>query len=201
MFNNEGYKIRDQSKPHYVTFTIVDWVDAFTRKRYKDIVIESLKYCQHEKGMVIYGYVIMSNHIHAIMQSENEDLSGLIRDFKKHTAKRILQSIEREPESRREWMLERFKIAAKKHGRNKKYQFWKYGNHPEEVYSEKFLWSKLDYIHMNPVRAGLVVKASDYSNSSAIYYVHGEGVLQITKVDNPVIDVLKSSAFLKSISW
>ncbi|WP_321827243.1 REP-associated tyrosine transposase [Maribacter dokdonensis] len=201
MFNNEGYKIRDQSKPHYVTFTIVDWVDAFTRKRYKDIVIESLKYCQHERGMVIYGYVIMSNHIHAIMQSENEDLSGLIRDFKKHTGKRILQSIESEPESRREWMLERFKIAAKKHGRNKKYQFWKYGNHPEEVYSEKFLWSKLDYIHMNPVRAGLVVKASDYSNSSAINYVHGEGVLQITKVDNPVIDVLKSSAFLKSISW
>ena len=201
MFNNEGYKIRDQSRPHYVTFTVVDWVDVFTRKRYKDIIVESFRYCQQEKGMVLYGYVIMGNHIHAIMQSEKEDLSGLIRDFKKHTAKRILESIENEPESRREWMLERFKIAAKKHGRNNKYQFWKYGNHPEEVYSEKFLWSKLDYIHMNPVRAGLVVRASEYVHSSATNYVNGQGVVSITKADNPVVEVLKNESFLKSIAW
>ena len=61
MFNNEGYKIHDQSQPHYVTFTVVDWVDVFTRKRYKDIVLESFEHCQSEKGMVLYGYVIMSN--------------------------------------------------------------------------------------------------------------------------------------------
>jgi REP element-mobilizing transposase RayT len=201
MFNNEGYKIRDQSKPHYVTFTVMDWVDVFTRKRYKDIVVESLMYCQQEKGMVVYGYVIMSNHIHTIIQSEKDDLSGLIRDFKKHTAKRILESIKNEPESRREWMLERFEKAAKKHGRNKKYQFWKCGNHPEEVYSEKFLWSKLDYIHLNPVRAGLVAKASEYVYSSATNYVKDVGVISVTKVDNPVVDVLKKDSFLKSISW
>ncbi|TDS20876.1 REP element-mobilizing transposase RayT [Maribacter caenipelagi] len=201
MFNNEGYKIRDQTKPHFLTFTVVDWVDVFTRKRYKDLLIENLGYCIKNKGMVIFGYVIMSNHIHLIIQSNDGKLSDLVRDFKKHTAKVILASIHEEPESRREWMLERFETAAKKHSRNKKYQFWKYGNHPEEVYSDKFLWSKLNYIHMNPVRAGLVVKASNYSFSSATNYVHGQGVLQITKVDNPVIDVLKSSAFLKSMSW
>ncbi|MEO0525907.1 MAG: hypothetical protein AAFZ89_01705 [Bacteroidota bacterium] len=52
----------------------------------------------------------------------------MIRDFKKHTAKKILESIKNEPESRREWMLEQFSRAARKHGRNKTYQFWKYGN-------------------------------------------------------------------------
>ena len=64
MFNNEGYKIRDQSKPHFITFTIVDWVDVFTRKRYKDIILENLEYCQKEKGMFLYGYVIMLSLIH-----------------------------------------------------------------------------------------------------------------------------------------
>lgn len=201
MFNNEGYKIRDQSKPHFITFTIVDWVDVFTRKRYKDIILENLEYCQKEKGMFLYGYVIMSNHIHCIIQSEDEDLSGLIRDFKKHTAKKIIASIKNEPESRREWILERFSKAAKRHSRNKTYQFWKYGNHPEEIYSQKFMWSKLDYIHLNPVRAGLVAKASDYLYSSATNYVNDTGLIGITKVDNPVIAVLEKDSFFKSISW
>jgi REP element-mobilizing transposase RayT len=201
MFNSEGYKIRDQSKPHFVTFTVVDWVDVFTRKRYKDLVIESLEYCQREKGMVIYGYVLMSNHLHMVVQSEKEDLFGHIRDFKKYTAKRILESIKNEPESRREWMLERFSKAAKRHGRNKHYQFWKYGNHPEEIYSEKFMWSKLDYIHLNPVKAGLVTKASEYLYSSAKNYVDGDALISIDRVHNPVVDVLKSDSFFKSISW
>ncbi len=113
----------------------------------------------------------MSNHIHLIIQSTQNDLSGLIRDFKKFAAKEILQLIKSEPESRKEWMLDLFAKAAKTHNRNKEFQFWRYGNHPEEVYSNKFLWSKLDYIHLNPVRAGWVHKASHYIYSSASNYV------------------------------
>ena len=63
-------------------------------------------------------------------------------------------------------MLERFKKATETHNRNKNYQFWQYGNHAEEIYSHKFMWSKLDYIHLNPVRSGIVEKAS--------YYIMGE---------------------------
>ena len=88
----EGYIIRDQSKAHFITATVVDWIDVFTRKMYKDVVIESLAYCIKEKGMLLYGYVIMSNHIHLIMQFEDGKLSDLIRDFKKFTAKAILKS-------------------------------------------------------------------------------------------------------------
>ncbi len=201
MLKNEGYKIRNQTKPHFLTFTVVDWVDVFTRQRYKDLLIENLNYCIVNKGMVVFGYVLMSNHMHIIIQSKNGQLSDLIRDFKKHTSKRIIASINQEPESRREWILERFTVAAKNHSRNKKYQFWKYGNHPEEIYSEKFMWSKLDYIHLNPLRAGLVEKASDYLYSSATNYVRGEGKVKITKLANPVVDVLKPWNFWKSISW
>src|SRR5690606_27498684 len=137
------------------TATVVDWIDVFTRNAYKDVVIECLGFCIKNKGMILYGYVIMSNHVHMIVQSEPGELSDLMRDFKKYTAKKILELLQTEPESRREWILERFKLATESHKRNKNYQFWQYGNHAEEIYSDKFMWSKLDYVHMNPVRAGI----------------------------------------------
>lgn len=63
----EGYIIRDQSAPHFITATVVDWIDVFTRKAYKDCIIDSLEYCIEKKGMVVFGYVIMSNHIHLVV--------------------------------------------------------------------------------------------------------------------------------------
>lgn len=195
---DEGYKIRDQSKPHFLTFTIVDWIDVFTRKSYRDCLVESLDYCIHHKGMIVYAYVIMSNHIHLVAQAAHQNLSDLIRDFKKYTAKTILNQIQTESESRREWLLNSFKNAALQHSRNKGFQFWKYGNHPEEIYTEKFLWSKIAYIHLNPVRAGIVEQASTYLYSSASNYSDGKGVLaSVTIADSPVVDVLKPSSFTK----
>ena len=193
----DGYKIRDQSLPHFVTATIVDWVDVFTRKNYRDFIVDCLDYCIKNKGMIIYGYVIMSNHIHMIVQSEQGELSDLLRDFKKFTAKTILEKIQTESESRREWMLERFRLATESHIRNKNFQFWQYGNHPEEIYTNKFMWSKLDYIHLNPIRAGIVSKASEYIYSSASNYVHDSGLIVITKADNPIVDVLNLNNFSK----
>jgi REP element-mobilizing transposase RayT len=63
----DGYKIRDQFRPHYVTFTVTDWVDVFIRKFYTDILIENFRFCQKEKGLIIFGFCIMSNHVHAIL--------------------------------------------------------------------------------------------------------------------------------------
>jgi REP element-mobilizing transposase RayT len=193
----EGYVVRDQTLPHFITATVVDWIDVFTRKTYRDTVIECLEYCITNKAMVLYGYVIMSNHIHLIVQSSDGKLSDLIRDFKKFIATKILEKIQLEPESRREWMLERFKLATESHSRNKNYQFWQYGNHPEEIYTNAFMWSKLDYIHLNPVRAGIVEKASQYIYSSASNYVYDTGLLKIEKADNPIVDVLNPNSFTK----
>jgi REP element-mobilizing transposase RayT len=193
----EGFVIRDQTLPHFITATVVDWVDVFIRKSYRETVIECLDYCIANKAMVLYGYVIMSNHIHLIVQSNDGKLSDLIRDFKKFIATKILEKIQTENESRREWMLERFKLATESHSRNKNYQFWQYGNHPEEIYTNKFMWTKLDYIHLNPVRAGIVEKESQYIYSSASNYVYDTGLLKIEKADNPIVDVLNPNAFTK----
>lgn len=187
----EGYVIRDQEKAHFITATVVDWIDVFTRQSYRDCLIDCLKYCMANKGMIVYGYVIMSNHIHMIIQSEEGKLSDLIRDFKKFTSKTIIEKIQDEPESRREWMMERFKKATESHSRNKNYQFWQYGNHAEEIFTNKFMWSKLDYIHLNPVRAGIVNHASEYIYSSASNYFYGKGIVKVVLADNPEINVLK----------
>nr|WP_314498982.1 transposase [uncultured Chryseobacterium sp.] len=193
----EGYIIRDQEKIHFITCTVVDWIDVFSRKNYRDIVINCLKYCIQNKGMTVYGYVIMSNHIHLILQSKDGKLSDLIRDFKKFTSKNILECIRNNPESRREWMLERFAKATESHSRNKNYQFWRYGNHAEEIYTLPFLWIKLNYIHLNPVRAGIVEKAQDYIYSSASNYVNGQGLIEIELADNPVVNATKANEFWK----
>jgi REP element-mobilizing transposase RayT len=163
---NGGYVIRDRKLPYFMTFTVVDWVDVFTRKIYRDIVIDSLNYCIKNKGMILYSYVIMSNHIHVIVQSKDGNLSDLVRDFKKWVAKNIIHQIIEGNKSRSDWMLKRFEFAAISNKRNDKRQFWQISNHFEEVFTEKFFWTKINpaanrYIHMNPVRSGIEPKASD----------------------------------------
>jgi REP element-mobilizing transposase RayT len=119
-----GYQIKDQEALYYLTFQVVGWVDLFSRQVYKDIIIDNLRYCQQNKELAVFAYVIMSNHVHLMLQSQNGTLSQTIRDFKSYTSKVILETIEESNESRKEWMLNYFEYAAKKHKRNSKYQLW-----------------------------------------------------------------------------
>ena len=180
MYMQQGQKQNLKSdKAYYITMTVVGWLDVFTRKNHRDVLIESLKYCQKEKGLIIYAYVIMSNHIHMIVQtSEPHQIKDTIRDFKKFTSKKILFQIQNEPESRREWMLKIFEDEAEQSKKHKTYKFWQVGNHAIEVFTEKFIWGKINYIHENPVRAGLVKQQWDWVYSSASNYQDEESVLE-----------------------
>ena len=180
-----GYQIKDQEALHYVTFQIVGWVDLFTRKVYRDIVIDNLRYCQQHKELEIHAFVVMSNHVHLMIRSNSGKLSDTIRDFKSYTSKQILKAIESEHESRREWMLNIFEFAAKQHKRNAFYQVWTHENHAEIIYSDKFLFQKMDYIHQNPVRAGIVEHPEEYLYSSARYLADRPCVLDIVPVYVP----------------
>ena len=105
---------------YFVTDTVVDWVDIFTRPLYKHIIIDSLSYCQKEKGLLIYAWVLMTNHLHMIVGRNGENkVSDIMRDFKKFTSKEIIRTLQVEPtESRREWMLNRFEYAGKNDKKN-----------------------------------------------------------------------------------
>jgi REP element-mobilizing transposase RayT len=167
-----GYKIRNQTAIHFITFAVVEWVDVFTRKNYRDIVLESIRYCQLQKGLLLHSWCIMSNHIHLIVSSKSESLSDILRDFKKFTSKQIIAAITDNPkESRREWMLEIFQKEGSQNSRNSEYQFWRQDNQPMELYSSAFIFQKLNYIHQNAVEAGIVERAEDYLYSSARDYV------------------------------
>lgn len=177
-----GYQIKDQEAAYYLTFQVVFWIDIFTRKIYRDIIIDSLKYCQQEKGLEIYAYVIMSNHVHILARSSTKELSSTIRDFKKYTSKKIIDAIISGKESRREWMLRLFAYAAKRQNKKGDYQFWTHENHAVEVFSNTFIEEKVTYIHNNPVRSGIVNRPEEYIYSSAKYYSGEESILDIIPV-------------------
>jgi putative transposase len=169
-----GYKIRNKEEIHFITFAVVEWVDVFTRKQYRDIVVDSIRHCQKEKGLILYGWCIMSNHIHLMAAAKENNLSDILRDFKKFTSKQIITAIQNnEQESRKEWMLSIFKQEGEKNSRNSEYQFWRQDNQPKECFSPQFSVQKLNYIHNNPVEAGIVEKADDYLYSSARSYRQG----------------------------
>lgn len=83
----EANQIRDQKLPYFLTFQVVGWADVFTRKTYRDFILEILSYCRLEKGFYLYGYVIMSKHIHLVVQQKEGKLSDWGRDFKKFKSK------------------------------------------------------------------------------------------------------------------
>ncbi len=178
-----GYQINDQEAAYYLTFQVVFWIDIFTRKIYRDIIIDSLKYCQQEKSLDIFAYVIISNHIHLLARSSEGELSATVRDFKKHTSKKITEEIITGTESRRDWMLNLFSFAAKRQNKKGKYQLWTHENHAIEVFSNTFIEEKVAYIHNNPVRSGIVESPDEYIYSSAKQYTGEDGVLDIIPID------------------
>lgn len=165
------YKFKEKDGAYFISFAIVNWIDVFTREEYFSEVIASLEYCRKEKGMEIYGYCIMPSHIHLIFRSSLGDPSGLIRDFKGFTSRKILKTIEEHPqESRKEWMLWMFERAGLKNSNVKHRQFWQQHNQPIIIYSLKVFEQKLNYIHQNPVESGFVTDPIDWKYSSARNY-------------------------------
>ena len=177
-----GYQIKDQSACYYLTFQVVYWIDLFMKQVYRDIVVESLKFCQKEKGLELFAWVIMSNHIHLLARSSQDDLSGTIRDLKKFTSKRFIETIISTNDSRMAWMTRLFSHAAKRQNKEGEYQVWTHENHAVEVYGNAFIQTKVRYIHDNPVRAGLVRNAEEYLYSSAGAYSGQDGLIDIIPI-------------------
>ncbi len=167
---SEFLKANTEDAPYFITLTTVGWIDLFTRQRYCHELIKNLQFCQRERGLEIYAYVIMSNHIHLIIrrQAQHGLLSDLLRDFKSATAKKLIKLIqEDQQESRKDWLLYLFTYYAKSQKQNSDFMFWQKTSHPVELFSNKMIDQKLHYIHWNPVKAGIVMEPQHYLFSSA----------------------------------
>lgn len=168
------YKFHNPEGVYFVSFAIQGWVDVFTRNEYKNILVESLDYCIKNKGLEIFAWCIMTNHVHLIIRAIGENLlQDILRDYKKFTSKALIKEIQENPqESRKEWLLNQFKTPEG-------YRFWRSDNKPIELWSNKVIDQKIDYIHMNPVEEGLVFKPEDYVYSSAVDYAGYKGLLDV----------------------
>ena len=181
---SECYKIYDQDGQYFITFAVQGWVDVFTRRIYKDILVDSIRYCQSHKGLVVYGWCLMTNHLHMMIgRSGAYKMEDIIRDFKKYTSVQVVKAIEsNQRESRREWMLEIFLRAGKESGKHEKYKFWQSEYHPIELFYNAMIDQKLDYIHNNPVRDGIVEIPEEYMYSSARNYAEKQGLVDVVFV-------------------
>lgn len=178
------YKIRDQSYPHFVSFAIVHWIDIFTRTEYREIVIDSLEYCQKNKGLITYAWCIMTNHIHLIIGTNASPIQEILRDMKRFTSKKLRESIiENEQESRKKWMLWMMKETGRKNNNNHEWQLWQQHNHPIELSNKEMIRQRLDYLHNNPVEAGFVENPEDWLYSSAGDYCGRKGFLDIELIE------------------
>ncbi len=154
----------NENEAHFLTITVIEWIDIFTKPEYFQIIIDSLKFCRKNKGLLLYEYVIMTNHLHIIVQAkENYNLSQIISDFKKFTTSQIIKILQFD---NRKYILTLIKNSYSKKT-DYKNQIWKRENHSEVVAGEKFFWQKVNYIHNNPVKRGYVAKAEDWLYSSA----------------------------------
>jgi REP element-mobilizing transposase RayT len=168
------HKFHNPEGVYFITFAVQGWVDVFTRNEYKNMIVDNLAYCQNNKGLELFAWCLMTNHLHLIARAEEgTTLSIILRDFKKYTSKAILQAIvNNDRESRREWLLTQFKTE-------KGNRFWRGDNRPIELWSNTVIDQKLNYIHQNPVEEGLVFRAEDYVYSSATDYAGDKGLLDI----------------------
>ncbi|WP_029489200.1 REP-associated tyrosine transposase [Ochrovirga pacifica] len=182
---SEKYKVIDSSMPTFITCSFTQWADILTRPNYTSILDESLQFCINEKGLRIHYYVYMTNHIHLIATSAKNKLQEIVRDFKRYTNKMLIQAIEDIGESRREWLLAKFKYEANRTKRANQYKVWKDGFHPVILDTAKKLEQRIHYIHANPVDEGFVSRPEYWKNSSYNFYaeeLNYDGGLELTNL-------------------
>jgi REP element-mobilizing transposase RayT len=148
----------------FFTATCLNWQPLLQLNSHKQIIIDSLNFLVNDKRIWLYGYVIMPNHIHIIWCKQPEWLNKNVQQhFSKFTAQHLKFSLINNNSAD----LKNYKSTQS----DREYQFWERRPHKATLYNRKVLEEKLDYIHNNPVKAGLCDLPEDYLYSSARYYI------------------------------
>jgi REP element-mobilizing transposase RayT len=160
--------------PYFITATTVSWLPLFSNPKIAQILVDSLKFLIHQKRLTVYAYVIMENHLHLLAFAE--DLSKEMANLKSFTAR---QSIDYYKEMGMQFILEQLAFNKLPHKRDRSYQFWQEGSHPQRIIDEKMMEQKINYIHENPVRRGFVDEPEHWRYSSARDYAGIQGLVPV----------------------
>ena len=180
------YKFVDNKAIYFTTSTVVGWSDVFTRDIYRDILLDSIKYCQQSQGLIIHAWVLMTNHLHTICSCrEGKELGAIWRNMKSFTAMKLIDAIINNPkESRREGLLHTFEQAGQKSSSNIRFKFWEHENHPVLLETTTMYNQRLNYTHYNPVTAGFVAEPWHWLQRSATdYFTDKKGLLDIVVLE------------------
>lgn len=176
------YRFYNPEGIYFVSFATVYWIDIFVRQSYFNLITESLEYCRKSKGMLLFAYCIMPSHVHLIFKDKNNKPGKILGEFKTFTSKELQNLIlDNSQESRKDWLLWFMQRAGQKNSNVKNRQFWQQNSNPIELWSNKVIDQKLDYIHNNPVDAGFVTEPYHWKYSSAKNYAGESGVIEIDK--------------------
>ncbi len=153
--------------PEFVTVTCLNWIPVLKDDRFKDIIVESLIFLVNAQRIVVYGFVIMPNHFHLIWQMLGDHQRDEVqRDFLRYTGQQILKHLRNDKSDLQKELL----VDTS----DRKYQVWERNSLGIALWSQEVFIQKLEYIHSNPVRAGLCDHAEDYSYSSARFYMNND---------------------------
>lgn len=174
------YKFKNPAGVYFITFATVYWIDVFVRSYYFSVMAESLEYCRENKGLELFGYCILPSHVHLIIRDRNQNPGKLFKELKTFTSKKLQHLVQENPtESRKEWLIWMMERAGRKNSNVKNKQFCQQHNKPIELWSNKGIEQKLDYVHNNPEKAGFVDEPQHWKYSCAKNYASEQGVIEI----------------------
>ncbi|EDY21331.1 conserved hypothetical protein [Chthoniobacter flavus Ellin428] len=149
------YRINEPDAAHFITATVVEWLPVFTTAACCDLLVQSLAYCRTHKQLQIHAWVILDNHFHAILAGPK--LAHTIRDWKRFTAGALLKQLR---EEKRQWLLNQLNYHCAAHKATSEHQLWQEGVHPQAIINDDMMLQKLEYVHNNPVKRGMVLRRS-----------------------------------------
>ena len=170
----------------YITFNTVDWVDLFIRPACKQEIADSLNYFIETKGLVVFAWCLMTNHLHLVAKAKGSGgMAVFEKEFKRFTTTKILETIDEEPDLRRDWLLQRFEHSSQTLKRLEKFQLWQSCVNPVYIEFKQLykLQERVLYIHENPVRDKIVARPEEYIFSSASDYAGNKGLVNVTVID------------------
>lgn len=174
------YKFGNHDKLYFISYGVVFWIELFTRNEYRDILVNSWKYCQLNKGLEIYSWIIMPSHVQLIISTHQEPLDDIVRDMKRFSSTQLRKAISNNSrESRKGWLLMMMQKAGFGNSNNHDWQLWQQQNNPLEIQSVEMFYRTIEYIHYNPVAAGFVTRSEDWLYSSAGDFFGCRGMIEL----------------------
>ena len=168
------YRMFADEYPYFLTCTVVAWLPIFAQPSFVEIIFDSWRFLQKERGVRIFGYVILENHLHWI--ASGHDLSDHVSRFKSYTARRIIAGLE---QSGFAPLLEELRFFKLGHKIDQTHQLWQEGSHPQQIQNDEMMTQKLEYMHLNPVRRGYVDDPVHWRYSSARNYAERAGLIEV----------------------